>query len=204
MYFKHNESLPVKKMLGVLLVIFACLVMVGCSDKGTAETDESADKSAEAIAAVIEKEFNGPDKKYRELWDAAMATQKADMSQEEYDAILAGPEHKALEGYMEETYASYFTGNGYDNFIRATPAFHYSIFDHDYKLSASDIEINQHEKEPTLYNFTFQVAYENENGETAPFNFEGEAIVPEEAKIGKIHFFDKDGLLQEMNGNYLD
>lgn len=169
------------------------------------EPEESADvKNREAIQAVIEEEFNGPDEKYIELWDAVVATDPSDpdMSQEEYDATLERPEYQSLMNYMEDTYAPYFTENGYENF-KNTLAFRYTIHDGEHEFTASDIEITQSDNGETLYNFTFQVDYTDENGASSQFDFEGSAIVPEEGKIGQIEYMDdlEDGLLQVLDNN---
>lgn len=168
------------------------------------EPEESADEeNREAIQAVIEKEFTGPDEQYKALLDAAMEAQISDEYMDDYEAYLESPEYLALMTYMEETYAPYFTENGYENFINATPAFRYSSFEQEYELSPSDIEINQSENGETLYDFTFQVEYTDENGESSQFDFEGSAIVPEEGKIGQIEYMDdlEDGLLQVLTNN---
>lgn len=199
MHLDFKERLPARKLLGVLLLVLACFTVAGCSGQGTAETDGPADKNVEAITAIIEKKFKGPDEKYRELWDAAMALQKPDMSQEEYDAITSGPEYQAFTDYAEETYAPYFTENGFDDFINSG-AFHYSLFEPDYQLNTSDIEIIQNDQEPTLYTFTFEVMHEDADGVTAPFTFQGKAMVPEDGKIGRIGFLDRDGLGDRLNG----
>ncbi|MDN3451537.1 hypothetical protein QMA09_15160 [Planococcus sp. APC 3906] len=198
---EKNEYEATKKISGMLLLIFASAVITGCSATG-ADPEETADKSEQAIQAVIEKEFNGPDEKYEELLDAAMEAQISEKYSEDYEAYLESPEYEALMGYMEETYAPYFTDNGYDNFINQA-AFMYSTFDGEYQLSTSAIEIAQNEKEPTLYDFTFQVEYTDENGESSQFNFEGDAIAPEEGKIGKIQYLDgfEDGLLAKLQNN---
>lgn len=206
MYFlKNNEQASIKKTFGIPSLIFASLLIAGCSADGApedtgAEAQETADKSEQAIRAVIEKEFNGPDEKYNELWNAMEEAQVSDQYIDDYEAFLESPEYQELMSYMEETYASYFTENGYDNFINAAPAFTYSGFDHDYELSTSDIEIVQSENGPTLYDFTFQVEYTDENGESSQFDFEGDAIAPEEGKIGTIAYLDslEDGLLQQL------
>lgn len=207
-FLKNNEHASMKKAYGILFLIFASLLIVGCSANGATEdkrteTEEMADKSEQAIRTVIEKEFNGPDEKYKELLDAAMEAQISEKYVEDYEAYLESPEYLALISYMEETYASYFTENGYDNFINAAPAFMYSGFDHDYELKPSNIEIAQNESGPTLYNFTFQVEYTDENGESSHFDFEGNAIAPEEGKIGKIEYLDgfEDGLLAKLQNN---
>ncbi|MDN7242378.1 hypothetical protein QWY14_11240 [Planococcus sp. N028] len=188
---KRNNCLSMKRMTGILFLILLCFFMVGCSPKGTENTD--------AIQAVIKKEFNGPDNKFRELSDAVAEAQKANWSQEEYDAFFETSEYKEFANYRKDTYASYFTENGYDMFINAAPAFLYSNFKGDFKLSTSDIKIKQSENEPTSYTFTFKVAYEHKDEKTAHYNFEGTAIVPEKGKIGKIEFMDKDGLQQKLN-----
>jgi len=68
-------------------------------------------------------------------------------------------------------------------------------------LNTSNIEIAQSKNGTTLYDFTFQVEYTDENGESSQFNFEGNAIAPEEGKIGKIKYLDEDGLIQELRNN---
>jgi len=195
-----------KKAFGILFLIFTSLLIVGCSANGTAEdngaeAEETVDKSEQAIRAVIEKEFNGPDEKYKALWEAMAEAQTSVKYSDDYEAFLESPEYQGLMSYMEETYASYFTENGYDNFINSTPAFHYSNRDQDYELNTSNIEIAQSENGTTLYDFTFQVEYTGENGESEQFNFKGKAIAPEEGKIGKIEFLDQGGLLQELRNN---
>lgn len=169
---------------------------------GIENVESKQDESAEAIRAVIEQEFNGPDEKYIELLDAVVATDASDpdMSQEEYETTLERPEYQELMSYMEETYASYFTENGYDNFIN-TLAFTYTRYNQEYELNTSNIEIVQSEHGETLYDFTFQVEYTDENGDSSQFNFNGNAIAPEEGEIGKIEYLDEDGLLQEVTNN---
>jgi hypothetical protein len=194
-FLKNNKPLSIQKAFGILFLIFISLTIAGCSANGATEgngtePEETADKSEQAIRAVIEKEFNGPDKKYKELWDAAMDAQISEKYSEDYEAYLESPEYQALMSYTEETYAAYFTENGYDTFINAAPAFMYSVFDGDYELKTSAIEITQNEEEPTLYGFTFQVEYTDETGESSQFDFKGDAIAPEEGKIGKIEYLD--------------
>ncbi|MBZ5199840.1 hypothetical protein HU147_01315 [Planomicrobium chinense] len=168
------------------------------------EDEVDANKSKESIQAVIEEEFNGPDEKYKELSSAAMEAQNKVETQEEFDALQQTPVWQDYMNYMADTYASYFTANGYDNFLNATPAFMYSGFDNDYEMAASDIKISQNEHNPKMYKFTFAVEYKNADGETALYNFEGEAFASEEGKIEKLQFLDKEDLLGHMNENHLD
>lgn len=193
---KHKNFFS-NKLSSILLLIISCLLIGGCTQKeagGSSEAVEKTDYNKEVIRTIIKKEFNGPDGKYKELRHAVMEAHESDMSQEEYDAFMESPVYRKYTGYMKKTYAPYFTDNTYDTFINSTPAFLYSVFDNDFKLSTKDIAITQHEKEPTLYTFTFQVVHEGAAGEVANFNFEGEALVPEKGKIGRIQFNDIDGL----------
>lgn len=166
-------------------------------------SEEKVEHSKQAIRAVIEKEFNAPDEKYKELseemWEAGAAYGD---DAEGYKAFTESPEYKAVFNHTEDTYASYFTENGYDNFVNQGQAFYYTNFAGEYTLNASDIEINQSENGDTLYNFTFQVDLTDKNGETSQFDLKGNAIVPEEGKIGKIEFKD-DGfkLTQAIEAN---
>lgn len=188
-----------------LLLIVSCFLAAGCSQKGLADAAGSADsshvsdKNEKVIQTVIEKEFSGPDETYQELRKAVMDAHDSDMSQEEYDAFMKSSVYSDYTGYMKKTYATYFTDNAYDFFITSTPAFRYSVFDGDFKLSPRHIDITQHEQEPTLYSFTFQVEHIGTDGKIGHYNFEGEALVPEEGKIGKIQFHDLDGLQEKVN-----
>lgn len=169
----------------------------------TGDQGSAAAGSEEAIRAVIEKEFDGPDEKYKELLDAAMDAQISEEYMEDYEAYLESPEYQALMGYMEETYAAYFTEGGYEEFINVMHAFMYSGFNHDYNLAATDIEIEEIEGRPSVYDLSFQVEYRNGNNETSYHDFEGTAAVSEEGKIVKIEYLDglEDGLLQKLKDN---
>lgn len=202
--FKDNKHLSMQKTIGFLFLIFTLFLVAGCSANGTAESNEAektADKSEQSIRTVIEKEFNGPDEKYKELFDAAMDAQISEKYSDDYGAYLKSPENQALMNYTEETYADYFTENGYENFVNQAPAFMYSTLDGEYQLDTSAIEITQNKNESTLYNFTFTVDYTDGNGESDQFNFEGKAMAPEEGKIGTMEYVDKDGLFQKLSDN---
>lgn len=195
---------------GILLFLGA--ILVGCSTEESSDSTESEetaelaemaeledgiDESEKAIRAVIEKEFNGPDEKYRDLWNVMAEKHPVDPSEEEYNDFLKSSAYTNLTDYMEESYAAYFTDNGYDNFSRSG-AFYYSFSDSDYRISTSDIDIVQSDNGDTLYSFTFKVLYEPAEGEADEYGFEGRAIAPEEGKIGKINFNDKNQLIEDI------
>lgn len=211
--FKFTSSLVLCSILLVAGILFLSQNILqeesGLSTGKGTNTDEEpalvgseevdAETSKETIQTVIEEEFNGPDEMYKEVWEAAMEAQNNATTQEEFDALQQTPVWQNYMNYMAETYAAYFTENGYDNFLNATPAFMYSGFDGEYDLTTSEIKISQNENNPKMFQFTFQVDYKKANGEVHPYSFEGEAIASKEGKIEKLQFLDKDDLLTEMN-----
>lgn len=200
-----KKGLVKKTMKMMVFMSLAVLIMAGCSPKAmeeetkVLEAREETDKNKEAIQAVIEKEFTAPDNDYRKLREAAMSAQSEISDQEGFDALMEEPVYQDYTDYMEKVYAKHFTDNGYVNFINSAPAFMYSVYEGDYKLVPSDIEITQNEQEPTLYDFTFKVTYTNEEAETELFNFGGNSMVPEDGKIGSIQFEDQDRLQAKMS-----
>ncbi|MGD7044385.1 hypothetical protein [Jeotgalibacillus proteolyticus] len=204
--FAKGNDLIMGKMLTILLLAALSLIIAGCSITGAADsseaaqTKEAADKNPETIQTVIEKVFNAPDDTFRELNAAAMEAQKSLKDQEEFDEFMETPVYQELEAYKEAEYGQYFTDNGYETFLSTGSAFTYSWYDGNFKMNPFDIEITQSENHSALYHFTFQVNYENEEGETENYHFEGKANMPEEGKIAEIAFNDKDGLQQELNG----
>lgn len=186
-----------------LLFSLVGLFVAGCSPKAVEkETEvpdatEEIDRNREAVQAVIEKEFTAPDNDYRKLRQATMIAQSKIKDPANFDALMEEPVYQEFTAYMEEIYAGHFTDNGYVNFINTAPAFMYSVYEGDYQLMPAAIEVTQNEQEPTLYDFTFQVTYTNK-AETEEFNFAGNAMVPEEGKIGSIQFEDQDGLQTKL------
>lgn len=168
------------------------------------EQEVDINQSKENIQAVIEEEFNGQDETYKDLWEAAMEAQSNVTTQEEIDALQEEPIWKNYEKYMADTYSSYFTENGYENFLNNAPAFMYGSFDGNYEMTTSDINISQNENIPKMFQITFVVEYKNNGDDTLYYQFEGEAITSEEGKIKKLQFMDKDDLLAEMNNNNLN
>lgn len=198
-----TKKLAKKAIMPFLLLSWAVFSIAGCSPKAVEkETEvpavaEESDQDAEAIQAVIEKEFTAPNDEYRKLRQAVMAAQNKLEDQAGFDALMEEPVYQEFTGYMEKVYAEHFTDNGYVNFINTAPAFMYSAYTGKYQLVPSDIEITQNEQEPALYDFTFKVTYTN-NAETEEFTFTGNSMVPEEGKIGSIQFEDQDGLQAKL------
>ncbi|KIL45470.1 hypothetical protein [Jeotgalibacillus soli] len=189
------------RLMGVVLFLITSLVATGCSENGTVSKGAS-DKNAEAIRAVIEKEFSAPDEEFQALRDAALESVKEAGDQKEYDELMEAPVYKEYLTYMEDTYRPYFTENGYDSFISTASAFMYSGLDGDFSLSPSDIKIEQSDSSSALYNFTFHVKAESGNGVAGDYYFEGKANVPEEGRIGTIEFSDKDSLYEKLNSSF--
>jgi hypothetical protein len=193
-----------RKAFWMMLLLFSCAAIAGCSQKGIAEktgvSEEGPvnEKNIDAIQSVIEKEFNAPDEEYRKLRFAAMENLEDIENQEEFAVYKETPAHNAYADYMKKKYASYFTETGYVNFLNVNPAFMYSIYEGSYKLRVWYIKIVANKNDSALYNFSFQVEHQDESSESSQFKFEGKAIVPETGQIEEIEFLDKEGLKQKL------
>lgn len=184
---KKNHTVPIFLTLilvaaSIFLIVF--LVNPNFNENQAGVIDKEKKDSENSIQKVIEKEFTAPDKEYVNLFKE-MANKELINPNEP-----AIKEREALQAYKEETYQDYFTENGLINFISSTPAFFYHREGKKYELNVKEIEIHQEKDQPTIYKFTFQVILEEGNGETSTYNFKGEAICPEEGKIGKIMYGD--------------
>ncbi|MCJ1907671.1 hypothetical protein [Planococcus ruber] len=191
-----------KKARNVMLLVAACLLMLGGLPKGFTENVQAAEVKLDnrtAIQTVIEKEFNGPDKKYRELWNAAMKELSKELTEEQYQEYLKSPTNLNLLAYTEKTYAPYFTEKGYDVFTYTGDAFMASMYPGDFNLKVSNIKIKQNMKRTKSYNFTFEVTYTNPHKQSSVFNYRGKASLLQPGKISVIEFTDLNGLEDELN-----
>lgn len=193
-----------RKAWGSMVIALTIAFLAGCGEQKPVPEPEAKDnvateKDTAAIEAVILKEFSGPDEAYREFMNEAMEAQSGISDQAEFDIYKESPVYQKFLGYMELTYAPYFTENGYQNFINAAPAFMYHGWEGNYTMSVSDITFSQNENNRTLYNFSFPVTLTDALGKTEIFEFEGKAIVPNPGKIGSIEFKDRNNLQSVLN-----
>lgn len=177
-----------------LILLFVC----GCSGETNVIEEkgvytETEDENIIAISTVLEKEFTGHDKTYKQLSENIWNKRDKDG----YESTVK--EVEELELYAEETYKLFFTENGFTNFLNTVPAFFYQSFDGDYSLSMDNLEIKQEKEHPTIYRFTFTVILESSDGSITSYDFKGEAICPEKGKIGKIMFSDGGALSSKLN-----
>ena len=213
-----NKHRSIKRIGGILFLIFTCFLIMGCSSKNAVKQGEAAevpetaiDKNKAAIEAVLEIEFTGPDEEYlrlRENYDAkSREFWEKDPEGETYtvDPMIGTPEFMELEEYSKKTYASYFMDYAYDNF--KVWAFQYHWFGKEaiYQMDAADIEVTQSDnpKTPLQYNFTVLVEYVDKEGEAMQFEISGKVICPEEGKIGKLTYTrTAQYLIDQMRNDY--
>ena len=142
--------------------------------------------------------------KVKEAKDIAeeIIKQKTDPSYEEYVGPDQPINEEARIEYLKDNYSTYFTENGFDNFINS--AFLYHWFG-DYQMSVTDIETIQSDNPDALTNYTFtaQVKFGDKNGEKRQYEISGKAICPEEGKIGSITITDNDTLRSTILENEL-
>lgn len=202
----------IKRMGGILFLIFSCFLTVGCSENEQVNQGDayvpSEDKNITAIRAVIEQEFTGPNEEYMRLEkniDKKLTKMLGNLPEGENGVSLPvdSPEWVEYNEFLKKTYEPYFMDYAYDSLISINFAFSYQFKftgeeDHHFQMKVSDIEVNQEKEHPTIYRFTFQVDFENSTGKTTQHQLRGEAICPKEGKIGRINFQDTLGLLEEI------
>ncbi|AQQ53147.1 hypothetical protein [Planococcus lenghuensis] len=211
------------KSISVSLFIAGSLLIGGCSGEETGEGEKLAEEAEtrpepvdtqedgqvesakEAIQAVITEMFTAPNEQLRELKQQADELYESDpySTEEEYTAFMESPEQQAIETYLEETYAPYFTADGFQD-QRAggfSPGYALIGLGKENQAIVRPIEIDQSDNSTAEnnYYFTFMVDYTNTAGVTKPYKLEGMAIVPEKGKIGKIIFTDDEGLFEQVS-----
>lgn len=190
-----GKSLSATKTPLILLFFFCCFLLVGCTDETSEEENgalsETNADNISAITTVLEKEFNGPDKKYLQITKDI----EENMIKDDVQAYEDGaPELAAYDDYVETTYGDYFTENGYSSF---KPFAFYYHSTNDYEIKTESIKVDQSSSNEDNYSFAVKVNYEN-GSETKEYEITGSAICPEEGKIGKISFDENEDMMQQI------
>ncbi|MGI2329063.1 hypothetical protein [Planococcus sp. YIM B11945] len=190
-----------------IVFIFAFTFFNGdsLSENDVASGTSGIDKNEAVIREVLEKEFTGPDEEYIRLMQRMFQQQKGDMTEEEYNAFQKSSVVQDFTSYEKAKYAGFFTENGLDRFINSGLAFIFSSAEGDHQISLGEVEITRNENNPALYQFAFTVNFESGSGEKEQFALEGDAIVPEEGKIGKFNLSaGVEQLSEKLSGNKLN
>lgn len=181
----------------ILFFVLCCSVLVGCMNETSGEDDDissetnNGNANVSTITAVLEEEFNGPDKKYLQITDEI----EKSMLEDDVQAYERGaPELRAYEDYVKETYKNYFTENGYASFKPFAFLYHSK---NDYKIGTESIEVVQISSNENNYRFVVQIQYQNDS-ETKKYKITGSAIFPEEGKIGKISFDENEDMMRQI------
>ena len=161
-----NKHRSIKRIGGILFLIFTCLLIMGCSSEKAVKQGEAAevtetaiDKNKAAIEAVLEIEFTGPDKEYLQLLDNLFKKSR-ELPEKDVvytsDPMIGTPELIAFEEYAKKKYASYFMEYAYDNFDVSAFQFHGHGRHANYQMDAADIEVTQSDnpKTPKQYNLS--------------------------------------------------
>ena len=166
----------------ILLVIFVCLVIAGCTQENRAvepkEPMKSEDINIKTVETILEQEFTGPDEEYTRL-----------MEQEGQEKFIE------MASLVASKYEPYFTKNGLDNFVKFAHFYHFP--DADYQMSIEEMEVKQSDNKnaSNQYHITVQVAIETPNEEKMLYEMTGKAIFSEEGKIGKMYVGERTPLL---------
>ncbi len=171
----------------VIVFILSCLLIMGCAKP------EPQDENIEVIKTVLELDLNAPDEEAIRLLHEPYRSKEAEQANEGF--------LEEYQKYTKETYGSYFTESGFEQFIMTNQAFmfHLATDRNVYQLKVKNSIVEQNEETPTNYNFTVSLDYEKKEEEKKEFEIRGIAIV-REGKIAKITYHDKDLLRSLLYG----
>lgn len=138
-----------------LFVVVTCLWIAGCSQI------EPQDNNINIVKIVLEHEFNVPNEEVKAILD------------DDFDRFYS---------YAEDTFKPHFTDNGYKKFTNQGFAmmYHLEAHEHDFQLTATQIDVKQNEVTPTNYNFTVYMDYVKKDGESRKIEIPGTAIFRED------------------------
>lgn len=152
---------------------------------GQSSTDNRVIANEQTIQKVLEQEFTGPNKQFIQL-----KMHPTPLSDE--TGNLSDP--MDLHGFLKDTYGSYFTESGFEQFVPYAFFYHLGEETAAYEISLGDVEIIQEENAPSHYTFTFEVNFVNGIGVSQKFPMSGQAVFAEEGILKEIVFEDIDGL----------
>ncbi|TQR19955.1 hypothetical protein [Psychrobacillus vulpis] len=155
------------------------------------ETEQSAESlsNEEIIRAVLEREYNGPDKEHLRLMNDWMKFQseRNAKNQEEYDELLESKEYKDFMNYYQTTFGEYFTENMLTKAISTVMVFkyHYYLEDTDIEMHLENVEIKQEKDHPNIYRPIIEVSLTNSQGQKI-FHTLREEFIFSKSEPGKI------------------
>ncbi|MDG5472101.1 hypothetical protein P6709_10085 [Jeotgalibacillus sp. ET6] len=178
------------------------------------EVKASQEKNIASIRAVLETELTVPNESYLQVqqnlsnkYDEIYAT---DSEETVYtaDPTEGTPEREAYTEFLKQTYEPYFTENGFDFYTSAFALTFHHLGGHpepDYEIRIQNLKVEKsnNPRAPLVYNFTVLIDYIPKKGEPKQFTMTGNAICPEEGKIGELNFRDDGGLQQYIMDSQL-
>lgn len=164
------------------------------------ETEQSTKPltNEEVIMAVLEREYNGPDRELFRLINNWLDFQSKTVakSQEEYDQLLKSKEYTDMMDYYKTTFGEYFTEDMLTNAIYSVMVFkhNYYLEDTDIEMHLENVEIKQEKDHPNIYRPIIEVSLTNSKGQKIYHTLQEEFIfsTSEPGKIGRYNI-TKDG-----------
>lgn len=207
---KHNTWLAVKErmekkkrrvlpaIISLALVAIASFLIFTYSIPSETEQSTEPLSNEEVIRAVLEREYNGPDREILRLHDNWMNLQSdtETKNQEEYDQLLESKEYTDLMDYYQTTFGAYFTENMLENAIRMNRVFKYNHYleDTDLEMHLENVEIKQEKDYPNIYRPIIEVSLTNSKGQKIYHTLREEFIFSK-SEPGKVGSYNgvKDG-----------
>ncbi|WP_144513035.1 hypothetical protein [Bacillus sp. FJAT-22090] len=184
---KRKRSLfPV--FISLAIVAIASFLFLTYSIPSEIEQATAPLSNEEVIMALLEKKYNGPDRKFlrliREWMDLQSVTETK--TQEEYDQLLKSKEYMDLVEY-QNTFGVYFTEATVQNLINSNMLFGYDYFleDTDLEIHLENADIKQEKDHPNIYRSTIEVSLTNSEGQKIYQTLQEEYIFST-SELGKI------------------
>ncbi|TQR06761.1 hypothetical protein [Psychrobacillus soli] len=176
----------------IALAIVAIASFLFLTFSNPSETEQSAEplSNEEVIRAVLEIEYNGPDRELLRLMNDWMKLQSETVTnnQEEYDQLLESKEYKDYINYYPATFGEYFSEGVLASLINANLVFKYDhhLEDAGIEMHLENVEIKQEKDHPNIYRPIIEVSLTNSEGQKIYHTLREEFIfsTSEPGKIG--------------------
>lgn len=209
---KHNTWIALKDRMAkkrkrpifpafISLAIIAIASLLFLTFANPLESEKSAKplSNEEAIMAVLEKEYNGPDKELIRLkndWFNLQSNTDT-KNQEEYDQLLQSKEYKDYIDYYFTTFGEYFTEDELKHVISSVLVFKYNHYleDTDLEIHLENVDIKQEKDYPNIYRPIIEVSLTNRQGQKIHHTIQEEFIfsTSEPGKIGRYNVIKEGG-----------
>jgi hypothetical protein len=146
------------------------------------------DKQVEAIEAVLNQSFSGPDQELKEILDKEESYIEEDNFQQYQAELLT---------YYEAVYQPYFAENRIQQYVMENKlTFNQLAYSNGYQLKVSKIDVKEDKDNEGAFDFTVLVQTIKGENDVDEIKVSGRINIDENGKINTIRYFDNGGLAE--------